>query len=1317
MSLEGDVTGNWRAFKESWRFYSIATGLDEAMTDTQGVVNVRGRTRAAAALLTVMGEDCLSVVNSLPNIAEADKADPAVILARLEEHFVPQRHVLFERYKFNSADQEAGESIDAYVLRLRQLSASCEFEALHDSLLRDRLVMGTRDGATRDRLLRERPVPDLPRCVQSLQASEVSHAHQSQMGGSKAAAVNIDAFTAQKSRKPGKGPHWHRGSQQQPVTGKQCKWCGKEPHPIDKCRARDAICLNCRRRGHFKAVCRSAASSHGSKVHGVKATASPSSASASASATEPKSKAFMGDVHLNEVNNDSDWTAVVSVNGSPIKFKLDSGAQVTVIGEESSCLRDVALQEADQTLHGPGNISIPTLGMVSMTLSRKDKTCRERLYIVPGQSTPLLSRRACSELGLLSLTVGAVSEAKPYKEDFPELFQGLGKLDEPYAIKLRPDAQPVCLYAPRRVPQPLMETVKEQLDDMVESGVISPVRDPTEWCSGLVLVPKANRKSWRICVDLTKLNEAVQREVHPMASVDDSLAQLSGSRYFTKLDANSGFWQIPLDESSKLLTTFITPFGRYAFNRLPFGISSAPEIYQRMMSDILKGVSNVVCHMDDLLVHGRTADECDRATRKVMQCLRDAGLTLNEEKCEFAKTSITFLGHVVDGSGLRPDPRKVKAVSEFPEPTDLTSLRRFLGMAEQMGKFIPALSSLTCPLRELLRKDTDWVWDQTQQQAFDRVKALLTSTDTLAHYDPHHATVIAADASTLGRGAVLYQTQPDGIRRPVYYASRSLTSAERNYAVIELEALAMTWAAERFSDYVLGTTFTIETDHKPLVPLMTVADLAKVPARIQRFRLRMMRFSPKICYVPGKQQVTADALSRAPVEEPVAADVLLVEEANSLADHGVENLPATSRKLKEISVAQQADEECQQVVQFVKHGWPAYMPQLPLLRPYWESRGHFSMVGELLLYDDRVVIPRALRLEMLGKLHEGHLGIVKCRARARESMWFPSISQSIQDLVANCHTCAKVRPTPTEPLMPSSFPSRPWERVATDLFTHDGQSYVLVVDYFSRWIEVRPLDGQTSSDIIHRLKSIFATHGIPDIVMSDNGPQYSSEQFLNFAQSYEFTHVTSSPRYPQANGEAERAVRTIKDLLKKKGDPYLALLAYRTAPLQNGFSPAELLMGRQLNSRLPVLPSQLEPGKKDTSALVNREEEYREAQRVTYDRRHKAKDLPALSPNDPVWIRDLERYGHVIGRTSGPRSYQISSGNHTVRRNRSALVAVPDEDHADPDDSPVDSAAEPQQSPKQPAATPTLSPPRLEAAEPRRTRYGRVIRTPERLNL
>ena len=432
--------------------------------------------------------------------------------------------------------------------------------------------------------------------------------------------------------------------------------------------------------------------------------------------------------------------------------------------------------------------------------------------------------------------VNAVEES--YKEyvqaRHAKLFKGLGKLDGKYHIQLKDNAVPYAVNTPRRIALPLMPKVKDKLVGLERQGVISKVDQPTDWCAPIVAVPESNGDV-RVCVDLTKLNDQVKRERLMLPSVDDVLSQLSGAKVFSKLDANSGFYQIELTPELALLTTFITPFGRFCYNRLPFGITSAPEHFQKRMQSVLAGVEGTVNMIDDTLVYGKDQTEHDERLVEVLLKLEEAGITLN----------LTFLGHVVDASGIRPDPEKIKAIRDMEDPTNVTELRRCPGMTNHLGKFSDKIAEVSKPLRDLLSTKNSWVWESPQKESFNALKKLFSSEDVvLAHYDREAQTIVSAEASSYGLGAVLEQKQKDQKWKPVAYQSRSLTACEQRYAQIEKEAPATTWACERFNSYLLWKTFEVQTDHKPLIYLLSSKkDLDCLPPRIQSFRMRLMKYS------------------------------------------------------------------------------------------------------------------------------------------------------------------------------------------------------------------------------------------------------------------------------------------------------------------------------------------------------------------------------------------------------------------------------------------------------------------------------------------
>ena len=359
-----------------------------------------------------------------------------------------------------------------------------------------------------------------------------------------------------------------------------------------------------------------------------------------------------------------------------------------------------------------------------------------------------------------------------------------------------------------------------------------------------------------------------------------------------------------------------------------------------------------------------------------------------------------------------------------------------------------------------------------------------------------------------------------------------MTNTECRYAQVEKEALATTWACEKFASYILGKKFLIETDHKPLVPLLGNKSLHSLPPRILHFWLRLARFEYEIFHIPGKSLVMADTLSRSPIQSTGSDAHNLQEDAEYLMETCINNLPASSQRVAEFREAQAADTICSAIITYCQNKWPKKQ-NVPLqIKPYWQARGQLTVHDNLLLYGQRIIVPAALQWQVLSKIHEGHQGVQKCRLRANISVWWPGISKHIEDLIEQCPTCVKEHSPHKEPLIPTDLPDYPWQKIGTDLFFMNGANYLITVDYFSRYFETIKLTSTTSSSIIEGLKSFFSGHGIPETIISDNGLQYASHEFANFASSYHFQHITSSLLFSQSSGQAERTVQTAKKMLK-----------------------------------------------------------------------------------------------------------------------------------------------------------------------------------------
>ncbi|PIK51509.1 hypothetical protein BSL78_11614 [Apostichopus japonicus] len=333
---------------------------------------------------------------------------------------------------------------------------------------------------------------------------------------------------------------------------------------------------------------------------------------------------------------------------------------------------------------------------------------------------------------------------------------------------------------------------------MEKLGVIESVTEPTDWVSSVVYSQKANGK-WRVCLDPKDLNSAIKRTYHKTPTLEEITHRLAHSTVFSKLDARHGYWSIMLDKESSFLTTFNSPFGRYRFKRLPFGLSVSQDIFQAKMDQILELCPGTFGISDDIGVYGKTEEEHDQNLHRLMKVAREKGLVFNYEKCEIKKPSIKFFGSIYDSQGVHPDPEKVKAIEKIEAPSNKKELQEFMGIATYMSPFVPNLSTCSSPLRSLLKADTEFHWTNSHNQSFNQIKELIRKQVILAYFDPNKESVIEVDASMKGIGCVLLQDS-----KPVYFASKALTETEQRYANIEREMLAVVYACEGFTPIFMG---------------------------------------------------------------------------------------------------------------------------------------------------------------------------------------------------------------------------------------------------------------------------------------------------------------------------------------------------------------------------------------------------------------------------------------------------------------------------------------------------------------------------------
>ena len=723
---------------------------------------------------------------------------------------------------------------------------------------------------------------------------------------------------------------------------------------------------------------------------------------------------------------------------------------------------------------------------------------------------------------------------------------------------------------------------------------------------------------------------------------------MSGGKVFTKLDMSQAYLQLPLDDNSKELVTINTHKGLFQYNRLPFWVSAAPAVFQRCMESLLQGCAGVSIYLDDILVTGSTMEDHLVKLDKALSIIATAGLKLNKAKCEFLLPRVEYLGHMIDGNGLHPTQEKVRAIQEAPQPRNVSELRSFLGIINYYGKFLPNLSTKLRPLYQLLKRGTRWHWDKSRAEAFEAANNALQDDTLLVHYDGNRQLILACDASPYGLGAVLSHIMDDGQERPIAYASRTLTAAEKNYSQLEKEALGVVFAVQKFHNYLYGREFIIESDHRPLSFIFSSSKAMSPTAssRIIRWTLTLSAYNFTIRHKSGQDLGNADALSRLPQPETTDKDCL----PGDLV-HLLNHLSATTTNASSIKRWTDTDPVLSQVRDFVLQGWPT--TQLDdKFQPYHQRKDELSVLEGCIVWGSRVVVPPPGRQSVLDELHDSHLGASKMKSLARAYIWWPKLDSDIENLARSCAVCQQTSSLPSKaPLHPWEWPSRPWSRLHLDFAgPFLGHMYLVVVDAYSKWLDVQLMNSITSESTIAKLKDIFATHGLPQKIVTDNGPSFTSSTFKAYMDQNGIKHICTAPYHPSSNGLAERAVQTFKQSLRQiPGSSVREKLAkflfkYRITPHSStGVAPAELLMGRRLRSRLDLL-------KPD---LVTTVENSQLKQKLAHDNKQ---PFRVFTEGEPVYVQDFTASKQkwipgTIQRATGPVSYIVMlSDGSTVKR-------------------------------------------------------------------
>ena len=1299
-TLSLDITvGAFRRWRLQWKDYVTLIHFGEFTAVEQ-----------AAILRRALNQDVRDVVDQL-QVNPREVGETTTVedyLDALETYFEDKRDLGREREAFERREQQPGELFDHFYIALRNLGKDADLcDHCIDQRIADRIRVGLYDDDIRRRLMAIRPYPELEEVVAFCRREEAGRKFSTQHASVQ--KVNLE-HNINHRRSPSRHEHGHnkdRAHRSQSRKNNQrfqqeCNKCGHRSHfHGQSCPATNAICAACKEAGHYAKRCPTKGQNHRN------------------SGIAPKIIPFVkvGNVSSPALVEATPKTTVsLLVKGTVTKVTIDaipdSGSPCNIMSESlfvNLGLNKHNLKPLNLALVSCEREPLQLSGYLNCQIQVGEITCDTKIVISKRTDGFLLGWKTCQDLKILHecfpLQINAIESdrtkdeikylienlpEKPTVEEitaikeqvvalFPDVFDKTGKLKAmagtPMKIHIKPGATPFALSTARQIPIPLREKVRNKILDMCEQGIIEQVGDVvTEWCSPMVVCHKPNGDI-RICTDFTRLNQHCARPFHPQQTPKDAIDSVRpGDNFFSVLDARNGYWQMEIDKDSQLLTTFITPEGRFKYLRAPMGLISTGDEYNRRGDQIFSGIENMEKIVDDLLIHTKTFQEHMKCLLEILEKCRVNHITLNPDKFQFVKDSVVFGGYRITPNGTEADPEKVKAITKFPIPKNLTELRSFFGLINHLGQFSTEISEVAEPLRPLLRKNSAFIWSPNHTTAFEAVKRALSTPPVLQPFDPQLPTELHTDASRNGGlGFVLIQRTPDGKSHLIQCGSRFLSETEKRYAMVELEMQGIVWAVKKCRTYLLGMKhFKLMVDHKPLVPILNdkLMDNIENP-RIGRMKEKLMKYVFNAEWRRGKDHVVPDAFSRAPVDFPSEEDIEDVGDMEELVCAHIRNLVSeldSQRSLNDpllenLSACAATDQDYQALIDFVKQGCPIERKVThPIFQQFYKMRYELSVDNGLILYQARIVVPNALRKQILQRLHESHQGIARTKKRARQTVFWPGISSDIKNTVDACEACQTTRPSlPPEPKLRDPLPERPFQEVAADFFAYAGKHYLAYVDRFSGWIEIANFNNRdpTTSSLIKVLRKLFSTLGVPVKFRSDGGPQFSSLEFSSFLKNWGVKHAKSAPYYPQSNGLAESAVKTAKHLVTtatRNGcldidEFHRGLLELRNTPGQKGVSPAQLLFGRPMRSCVPT----------HRLAFHQRWQEIA----LDLDTHDKFEDVPIGRPlrplkvGDEVWIQNQssskwDTSGLIVGASG--RNYHIRTPSGSVYwRNRRHL--------------------------------------------------------------
>ena len=784
--------------------------------------------------------------------------------------------------------------------------------------------------------------------------------------------------------------------------------------------------------------------------------------------------------------------------------------------------------------------------------------------------------------------------------NYPDVFNGrVGRTRLIEHDILLKNQTPIALK-PYPYPPAKQTTIDTMIRDMEEQGLVEQSTYP--WAAPIVLAKKKDG-SPRLCIDYRRLNDVTESDAYPMPDLNTLIRQMRGAKVFSVLDLKSGYWQVPLKQSARKYTAFRTRRGLYQFRVLPFGLKNSPMTFVRLMNEVLRGYLDefVRVYLDDIVVFSNATDEHQCHLDKVLERLQRHGLTCNPEKCSFGSTEISFLGHLVTSEGIDKQPEKLEGIINYPPPTKLKDLRKFLGVCNWYSQFVDNYADTIAPLTNRLKQGTKWSWTEIEQAAFNKIKRALYDSPKLSTPDYGKPFCLQTDASEIGAGAVLFQRgdSPDE-RRIIAYASKKFSDTQTRYAAVERECLAIIWATDKFRPYLEARRFDLFTDNSALTWLHRAKN---TNSKLTRWALQLANLDYKTTHVPGVQNEAPDMLSRNPTTGPPVDEEHLEERLVGVptpppitaTSSPADNLFATTDPANTASgptithamlaTWQANDPNTRDIVHTMATDDPARNTgnTTDKKRQYIFTDGLLRInVGE----HTPVVIPKHKTQNVIWTYHDhvlaNHPGWKETYRAVKQRFFWTGQKNDIRLYVKSCHICACTKPLNTRADDPATtrIPRHPWEVISIDLMgpyprTSRGKQYILVAtDLFSRWTEAYPLGTATTKTITETLeREFFSRFGYPRVCLSDNGPQFVANDMRKAIEQWGAEGWTTPVYHPRAN-PVERRNQELKKGLRallvdgnhNTWDTKLAPILFSIRNRRNdrtGYPPSVLVLGRE----------------------------------------------------------------------------------------------------------------------------------------------------------